>query len=152
MKLLEVRNLKLEFLDTIPPTQVTKGISFSMEPGEILGIVGESGSGKTQTALSILKLLKKQERIASGEILFQGKNLAELPLKEMEKIRGKEISMIFQEPMTSLNPVLTIGTQIEEGMKLHTKMSAIERKEKALAIMEEAELHDPETLWKQYPH
>ena len=70
----------------------------------------------------------------------------------MEKIRGKEISMIFQEPMTSLNPVLTIGTQIEEGMKLHTKMSAIERKEKALAIMEEAELHDPETLWKQYPH
>ena len=152
MKLLEVRNLKLEFLDTIPPTQVTKGISFSMEPGEILGIVGESGSGKTQTALSILRLLKKQERIASGEILFQGKNLAELPLKEMEKIRGKEISMIFQEPMTSLNPVLTIGTQIEEGMKLHTKMSAIERKEKALAIMEEAELHDPETLWKQYPH
>ena len=96
--------------------------------------------------------MKKQERIASGEILFQGKNLAELPLKEMEKIRGKEISMIFQEPMTSLNPVLTIGTQIEEGMKLHTKMSAIERKEKALAIMEEAELHDPETLWKQYPH
>ncbi len=152
MKLLEVRNLKLEFLDTIPPTQVTKGISFSMGPGEILGIVGESGSGKTQTALSILRLLKKQERIASGEILFQGKNLAELPLKEMEKIRGKEISMIFQEPMTSLNPVLTIGTQIEEGMKLHTKMSAIERKEKALAIMEEAELHDPETLWKQYPH
>ena len=96
MKLLEVRNLKLEFLDTIPPTQVTKGISFSMGPGEILGIVGESGSGKTQTALSILRLLKKQERIASGEILFQGKNLAELPLKEMEKIRGKEISMIFR--------------------------------------------------------
>ena len=152
MKLLEVRNLKLEFLDTVPPTQVTKGISFSMVPGEILGIARESGSGKTQTALSILRLLKKQERIASGEILFQGKNLAELPLKEMEKIRGKEISMIFQEPMTSLNPVLTIGTQIEEGMKLHTKMSAIERKEKALAIMEEAELHDPETLWKQYPH
>ena len=94
------------------------------------GIVGESGLGKTQTALSILRLLKKQERIASGEILFQGKNLAKLPLKEMEKISGKEISMIFQEPMTSLNPVLTIGTQIEEGMKLHTQMTARERSRK----------------------
>lgn len=152
MKLLEVKNLNLEFLDTIPPTQVTKQVSFSIEPGEILGIVGESGSGKTQTALSILRLLKKQERIASGEILFQGKNLAKLTLKEMEKIRGREISMIFQEPMTSLNPVLTIGTQIEEGMKLHTQMTARERKEKALEIMREAELHDPETLWEKYPH
>ncbi|MEE1443285.1 MAG: ABC transporter ATP-binding protein [Blautia sp.] len=152
MKLLEVKNLNLEFWDTIPPTQVAKQVSFSMEPGEILGIVGESGSGKTQTALSILRLLKKQERIASGEILFQGKNLAKLPLKEMEKIRGKEISMIFQEPMTSLNPVLTIGTQIEEGMKLHTQMTARERKQKALEIMKEAELHEPETLWEKYPH
>ena len=116
MKLLEVKNLNLEFHDTIPPTQVTRQVSFDMEEGEILGIVGESGSGKTQTALSILQLLKSHEKIASGEILFQGKNLARLSQEEMEKIRGKEISMIFQEPMTSLNPVLTIGEQMEEGL------------------------------------
>ena len=127
MKLLEVKNLNLEFHDTIPPTQVTRQVSFDMEEEEILGIVGESGSGKTQTALSILQLLKSHEKIASGEILFQGKNLARLSQEEMEKIRGKEISMIFQEPMTSLNPVLTIGEQMEEGLKLHTQMTGEER-------------------------
>ncbi len=130
MKLLEVKNLNLEFHDTIPPTQVTRQVSFDMEEEEILGIVGESGSGKTQTALSILQLLKSHEKIASGEILFQGKNLARLSQEEMEKIRGKEISMIFQEPMTSLNPVLTIGEQMEEGLKLHTQMTGEERKKR----------------------
>ena len=97
--------------------------------------------------------MKKQEAsIASGEILFQGKNLAKLPLKEMEKIRGKEISMIFQEPMTSLNPVLTIGTQIEEDEAAYSDDSQGGRKQKALEIMKEAELHEPETLWEKYPH
>lgn len=152
MKLLEVRNLNLEFHDTNPPTQVTRQVSFSMEEGEILGIVGESGSGKTQTALSILRLLKNHEKIASGEILFHGKNLADLSREEMEKIRGKEISMIFQEPMTSLNPVLTIGEQIEEGLKLHARMTGEERRKKVLDIMREAELPNPEILLKKYPH
>lgn len=146
MKLLEVKNLNLEFHDTNPPTQVTRQVSFDMEEGEILGIVGESGSGKTQTALSILQLLKSHEKIASGEILFQGKNLARLSQEEMEKIRGKEISMIFQEPMTSLNPVLTIGEQMEEGLKLHTQMTGEERKQKVLEMMQEVELPDPEAL------
>lgn len=152
MKLLEVRNLNLEFHDTHPPTQVTRQVSFAMEQGEILGIVGESGSGKTQTALSILRLLKDYEKIASGEILFQGKNLAELSEKEMEKIRGKEISMIFQEPMTSLNPVLTVGEQIEEGLKLHTGLNDRERRKKVLAMMREVELPQPEQTFGKYPH
>ena len=152
MALLDVRDLKIAFYDTTPPTEVVKGISFSLEEGETLGIVGESGSGKTQTALSILHLLKENSAVSGGEILYEDSSVAHASNQDLQRIRGKEISMIFQEPMTSLNPVLTIGTQIEEGMKLHTKMSAIERKEKALAIMEEAELHDPETLWKQYPH
>lgn len=117
--LLEVKNLNIEFYDTDPPEKAVKGISFSMEQGEILGIVGESGSGKTQTALSILQLLKSNSGISSGEILFKGKNLAGLSGRELQKIRGKEISMIFQEPMTSLNPVLTVGRQVEEGLKLH---------------------------------
>ena len=152
MKLLEVKNLNLEFHDTIPPTQVTRQVSFDMEEEEILGIVGESGSGKTQTALSILQLLKSHEKIASGEILFQGKNLARLSQEEMEKIRGKEISMIFQEPMTSLNPVLTIGEQMEEGLKLHTQMTGEERKKKVLEMMREVELPEPEVLFEKYPH
>lgn len=152
MKLLEVKNLNLEFHDTNPPTQVTRQVSFDMEEGEILGIVGESGSGKTQTALSILQLLKNHEKIASGEILFQGKNLARLSQEEMEKIRGKEISMIFQEPMTSLNPVLTIGEQMEEGLKLHTQMTGEERKKKVLEMMREVELPEPEDLFEKYPH
>ena len=86
-----------------------------MKEGEILGIVGESGSGKTQTALSVLGLLKKHEEISAGEILFEGKNLAEFSQKELEAVRGKDISMIFQEPMTSLNPVLPVGQQVKRA-------------------------------------
>ena len=98
MNLLEVRNLHLTFYDTEPPLEVVRDISFSMKEGEILGLVGESGSGKTQTALSIPGLLKHHEEISQGEIFFEGKNLAELSQKEMEEIRGKDISMIFQSP------------------------------------------------------
>ena len=102
MALLDVRDLKIAFYDTTPPTEVVKGISFSLEEGETLGIVGESGSGKTQTALSILHLLKENSAVSGGEILYEGSSVAHA------SSRGKEISMIFQEPMTSLNPVLTI--------------------------------------------
>lgn len=151
--LLEVKNLNIEFYDTDPPEKAVKGISFSMEQGEILGIVGESGSGKTQTALSILQLLKSNSGISSGEILFKGKNLAGLSGRELQKIRGKEISMIFQEPMTSLNPVLTVGRQVEEGLKLHGEgFSKEQRKAKALDALGEAGLPDPEGIYGKYPH
>ena len=150
--LLEVKDLNIEFYDTQPPQKVVKGISFSMEPGEILGIVGESGSGKTQTALSILQLLKSNSGISSGEILFKGKNLAGLSARQLQTIRGKEISMIFQEPMTSLNPVLTIGRQVEEALKIHGETDREKRRSLALEALSEAGLGDPEGIYGKYPH
>ncbi|MDO5344268.1 MAG: ABC transporter ATP-binding protein [Lachnospiraceae bacterium] len=152
MELLTVRNLNIEFCDTQPPTRVASGVSFSIKEGEILGIVGESGSGKTQTALSVLRLLKDHAAVSSGEILYRGKNLLQSTQAEMRQIRGKEIGMIFQEPMTSLNPVLTIGEQLEEGLKLHTKDTPGQRREKVLELMREVELPEPESLYGKYPH
>ena len=111
MALLEIKNLAIEFHDTVPSTKIVEDISFSMEEGEILGIVGESGSGKTQTALSVMGLLGEYARMPKGEILFQGRDILQMPREELWNIRGREIGMIFQEPMTSLNPVMTIGVQ-----------------------------------------
>ena len=152
MALLDVRDLKIAFYDTTPPTEVVKGISFSLEEGETLGIVGESGSGKTQTALSILQLLKENSAVSGGEILYEDSSVAHASSQDLQRIRGKEISMIFQEPMTSLNPVLTIEEQIAEGLLIHESCTPAERHEKVLAIMHEGELPDPEKLCKKYPH
>ena len=152
MALLDVRDLKIAFYDTTPPTEVVKGISFSLEEGETLGIVGESGSGKTQTALSILHLLKENSAVSGGEILYEDSSVAHASSQDLQRIRGKEISMIFQEPMTSLNPVLTIEEQIAEGLLIHESCTPAERHEKVLAIMHEVELPDPEKLCKKYPH
>ena len=152
MSLLEIRHLQLKFYDTQPPLEVVKDVSFAMKEGEILGIVGESGSGKTQTALSVLGLLKKHEEISAGEILFEGKNLAEFSQKELEAVRGKDISMIFQEPMTSLNPVLPVGQQVEEGLRLHTSYTKEECKKRALDMLREVELAEVENIYNRYPH
>ena len=152
MALLDVRDLKIAFYDTTPPTEVVKGISFSLEEGETLGIVGESGSGKTQTALSILHLLKENYAVTGGEILYEDSSVAHASSQDLQRIRGKEISMIFQEPMTSLNPVLTIEEQIAEGLLIHESCTPAERHEKVLAIMHEVELPDPEKLCNKYPH
>lgn len=152
MALLDVRDLKIAFYDTTPPTEVVKGISFSLEEGETLGIVGESGSGKTQTALSILRLLKENSAVSGGEILYEDSSVAHASSQDLQRIRGKEISMIFQEPMTSLNPVLTIEEQIAEGLLIHESCTPAERHEKVLAIMHEVELPDPEKLCNKYPH
>ena len=146
MALLDVRDLKIAFYDTTPPTEVVKGISFSLEEGETLGIVGESGSGKTQTALSILHLLKENSAVSGGEILYEDSSVAHASSQDLQRIRGKEISIIFQEPMTSLNPVLTIEEQIAEGLLIHESCTPAERHEKVLAIMHEVELPDPEQL------
>lgn len=152
MALLDVRDLKIAFYDTTPPTKVVKGISFSLEEGETLGIVGESGSGKTQTALSILHLLKENSAVSGGEILYEGSSVTHASSQDLQRIRGKEISMIFQEPMTSLNPVLAIEEQIAEGLLIHESCTPAECHEKVLAIMHEVELPDPEKLCKKYPH
>lgn len=152
MALLEIKNLAIEFHDTVPPTKIVEDISFSMMEGEILGIVGESGSGKTQTALSVMGLLGEHARMPRGEILFQGRDILKMPKEELWSIRGKEIGVVFQEPMTSLNPVMTIGEQVEESMGIHSSYSAQERKAKALAMMKNVELPNPELLYGKYPH
>lgn len=152
MALLEIKNLAIEFHDTVPPTKIVEDISFCMEEGEILGIVGESGSGKTQTALSVMGLLGEHARMPRGEILFQGRNILKMPKEELRSIRGKEIGIVFQEPMTSLNPVMTIGEQVEEAMGIHSPYSAKERKARALAMMKNVELPNPELLYGKYPH
>lgn len=152
MALLEIKNLAIEFHDTVPPTKIVEDISFSMEEGEILGIVGESGSGKTQTALSVMGLLGSYAKMPEGEILFQGKNILTMPKEELWSIRGRDIGIIFQEPMTSLNPVMSIGEQVEEGLRIHTSQTAAQRKELALEMMGKVELPDPESLYDKYPH
>ena len=151
MSLLEIRHLQLKFYDTQPPLEVVKDVSFAMKEGEILGIVGESGSGKTQTALSVLGLLKKHEEISAGEILFEGKNLAEFSQKELEAVRGKDISMIFQEPMTALNPLMKVGRQIAENARIHGDSKEVAKK-KALEVMRQVGLPDVERLYNEYPH
>ena len=152
MALLEIKNLAIEFHDTVPPTKIVEDISFSMEEGEILGIVGESGSGKTQTALSVMGLLGEHARMPRGEILFQGRDILKMPKEELWSIRGKDIGIVFQEPMTSLNPVMTIGEQVEEAMGIHSPYNAKERKAKALAMMKNVELPNPDLLYGKYPH
>ena len=152
MALLKIKNLTIEFHDTVPSTKIVEDISFSMEEGEILGIVGESGSGKTQTALSVMGLLGEYARMPKGESLFQGRDILQMPREELWNIRGREIGMIFQEPMTSLNPVMTIGAQVEEAMKIHSRFNARERKERALQMMQNVELPNPQLLYEKYPH
>lgn len=114
MKVLEVKNLKTSFFTHMGEVQAVRGISFDLEKGEILGIVGESGSGKSVTSLSIMGLIDEPGRIKEGEILFQGRDLSKLTHHELTDIRGKDIAMIFQDPMTSLNPLFKIGSQIKE--------------------------------------
>lgn len=150
--MLEIQGLSIEFQDVNPPFLAVQDFSLSMNAGEIVGIVGESGSGKTMTSLALMGLLKRQAKITSGSMVFLGEDLLSKSQKEWQALRGKEISMIFQEPMTSLNPVLTIGRQMEESLRLHTKMEAKERKKKALDMMSQVGLAQPEKLYRCYPH
>lgn len=150
--MLKVENLSIWFDDRGSMEQAVKGISFSMEKGEILGIVGESGSGKTMTALAIAGILKKNAVLESGRIEIEEKELLSMTGQQMRKLQGKEISMIFQEPMTALNPTMQIGRQVEEALLLHEKMTRKERKEKALEALKDVELENVETVYKKYPH
>ncbi|MDX0979842.1 ATP-binding cassette domain-containing protein [Sinorhizobium medicae] len=151
--LLDVRDLETHFYGEDSVTRALGGISFQVKKGETLGVVGESGCGKSVTALSILRLLPKQTaRTVGGEIRFQGRNLLELPEREMRKIRGDKIAMIFQDPMTSLNPVYTVGRQIAEAVQIHTGASrsiALARAEEMLRFVRIA---DPERRVGNYPH
>lgn len=145
--MLRVNNLKVGFSGQ----EVVHGVSFHADAGEIIGIIGESGSGKSVSALSVAGLLG-EKAWCSGDILFKDVNLNALGEKERRAYKGNEISMIFQEPLTSLNPVLRVGRQIEEPLLIHTALSAAERRERVLAVMESVGLPEPEKLIKMYPH
>ena len=152
MPLLEVKNLHTYFKTKKGIVKAVNDVSYSLEPGKTIGIVGESGSGKSVSAMSILRLLDANGYIESGEIYFEGKELTKLPLEEMYSIRGNAISVIFQEPMTSLNPVFTIERQLSEPFMIHQGMDKKEASKNALKMLYDVQIPNPEAVLKQYPH
>lgn len=151
-KLLEVKELRTYFHTFKGVVKAVDGISFSLEEGEILGIVGESGSGKSVTSFSILKLIEEPGVVEAEEILFRGEDLVRKSEKDMMKVRGREISMIFQDPMTSLNPLYTIQQQIEEMLRLHGNFNEGQRKERCIELLRLVGIPNPEDRLKSYPH
>jgi peptide/nickel transport system ATP-binding protein/oligopeptide transport system ATP-binding protein len=151
--LLEITNLTCSFSTDEGPARALDGVSFSIRPGETLGLVGESGCGKTVTALCVMRLVQSPPgNVESGSIMFKDQNLLALSEKEMRKIRGNEISMVFQEPMTSLNPVFTCGYQVEEAVMLHQKVGKKEAAEKTLDMLDMVKIPDPRRAARSYPH
>lgn len=150
--LLEVKDLCIEFYDHELPERVVKDFDLILQSGDRVGIVGESGSGKSMSALAIAGLLNRHDMAKKGEIVFDGKNLLTLKRGELRQYQGKDIAMIFQEPMTSLNPVKKIGWQVEESLRLHTNLSKEECKKKAIEMLREVELSNAEMVYEMYPH
>ncbi|MBH5373496.1 ABC transporter ATP-binding protein [Bradyrhizobium glycinis] len=151
--LLDVREIVTHFYSENSVTRALGGVSFQVRAGETLGVVGESGCGKSVTALSILRLLPKLTgKIVGGEIRFHGRDLLKLSEQEMRKVRGNRIAMIFQEPMTSLNPVHTVGSQIAEAVRIHTKVSRQDAMAKAQEMLALVRIADPQRRVKNYPH
>ena len=150
--ILQVKDLKTYFFDRTGKVPAVDGVDFTIRKGETLGIVGESGCGKSVTSMSILKLLPPEGKVVDGEIIFKGENIVNYSAEQMEKIRGKEIAMIFQEPMTSLNPVYTVGTQISEMITAHEKVSKKEVRERAIEMLRLVGIPSPEKRVDEYPH
>lgn len=150
--MLHIKDLSIEFHDHLLPETVVHHFNLQMERGEIIGIVGESGSGKTMTALAVAGLLRRHDMQKTGEIIFDGKELLHCKRSELRALQGKEISMVFQEPMTSLNPVKKIGRQVEEALRIHTKLPAQERRDRAVQVLKDVELKDAEAIYRAYPH
>jgi peptide/nickel transport system ATP-binding protein len=152
-RLLDVKNLKTYFFTDEGVVRAVDGVDLYIEKGETLGVVGESGCGKSVTALSIMKLIPQPPgKIIEGEILYNGTNLVDLPASQMRKIRGKEISMIFQEPMTSLNPVFTCGEQIAEALRLHEGLGRRAAMDKTVEMLKLVHIPNAERRVKEYPH
>ena len=152
MPLLELNDLHTFFKTKRGIVKAVNGVTYSVDPGKTLGIVGESGSGKSVSAMSILKLLDGNGYIDSGEIIFDGKNLADVSIKEMHHIRGNAISVIFQEPMTSLNPIFTVERQVGEPFIIHQGMNKKQAAKKVIEMLNAVKIPNPETVAKQYPH
>lgn len=151
--LLQVKDLKTHFFIQGKTVRAVDGVSFEVNKGEILGIIGESGCGKSVSAMSILNLIPKASgKIVDGEILYKGQNLLDLSQKEMQKIRGSEISLIFQEPIQALDPVYTIGNHIYEALSAHGKISGKEAHEKAIELLKMVDIPSPEKRIKEYAH
>ncbi|MDB5018148.1 MAG: gsiA [Mucilaginibacter sp.] len=150
--MLQVNNLNVKFKTQNGLFEAVKGISFTLNKGETIGIVGESGSGKSVTSLALMRLLNEEQAVLGGQVLLNGTSLCKLPEEEMRKIRGYRMAMIFQEPMTSLNPVLTCGFQITEAIQLHLGTSKTQAKEKTIALFKEVQLPRPEAIFDSYPH
>ena len=153
MPLLQVKNLSTHFFTPTGVVRAVDGISYDLEEGETMGLVGESGSGKSVSALSIMRLVPDPPgRIVAGEVIFRGKDLLKLSTEEMRRTRGRAISMIFQEPSTFLNPVLTVGRQITEGMELHLGMDRKASRARAIELLERVGIPDGESRLADYPH
>jgi oligopeptide/dipeptide ABC transporter ATP-binding protein len=151
--LLEVRNLRTSFLTSAGVVRAVDGVSWDIQPGETVALVGESGCGKSVSALSVMRLVAEPAgRIEADAILFKGRDLLKLSEPEMQQVRGREIAMVFQEPMTSLNPVLSIGRQLTEGLEIHLKMSPPQARARAVELLAMVGIPDPERRLPQYPH
>ncbi len=150
--LLEVKDLRTQFPTRAGLVRAVDGVSFHVEEGELLGLVGESGCGKSITALSVMRLVSAPGRIVGGEILFAGENLLAASEERLREIRGDDIAMIFQDPMTSLNPVYTVGEQIAEALRLHRKLNRKQAREAAVEAMREVSIPDPGRRADDYPH
>lgn len=151
-KLLDIKNLQTSFKTSAGEVHAVRGVSFYLEKGEALGIVGESGCGKSVTMMSIMRLLDGNGKIVDGEIYFNGRDISNVKEIEMESIRGNDIGMIFQDPMTSLNPVYTIGNQLMEPLLKHKKISRAEAKREAIKMLGLVGIPSPEKRMNQYPH
>lgn len=151
MALLEIKNLHTYFKTKRGMIKAVYGVDLELKEGKTLGVVGESGSGKSQTAMSILKLFEKNQDIYEGEIIFDGKHIEDMSVKEMEDFRGNDVSIIFQEPMTSLNPVFTVERQLSEVFMLHQGMNAQEAAANSVRMLEMVKIPNPDVVVKQYP-
>ena len=152
MPLLEVKNLHTYFQTRAGLVCAVNGVSFNLDRAELLGLVGESGCGKSMTALSIMRLVAPPGKIVAGEILFEGRDLLKFSNAEMRNVRGNDVAMIFQDPMSSLNPVFTVGEQIAEALRLHRRLSGKQARVAAVEAMREVSIPDPALRADDYPH
>ena len=150
--ILEMKDLSISFFNKSGEIQAVRGINYTLHKGEVLGIVGESGSGKSVSSHGILRLTPDTGKVKTGEILFHGKDILKMNKKELQELRGNKIAMIFQDPMTSLDPLFTVEYQLNESLKKHTNLDAVARKARMIELLTLVGINQPERRIKQYPY